>query len=164
VTHLDEALAPAAQGERIEVQPSLDGATIARLVDDGHVGALELLDASKGAPVGEPIWLYNRRPTPPVIDARRTAQGRPPLLSEVYTSQRSPEEAPPPAATVTLAWDGDRVSVTIDGELWAVASRREGTGWSKLIVLAGRHGRPMHDLDRGEHRQTITLPDPQETR
>jgi hypothetical protein len=126
--------------------PSPDGATVARLVDDGHVGALMVEQAASGALRIEPLWLYNRGSTPPVVDPRRPAQGRPPLLSEVYTTQRSPEEAPPPTAGAEFSWEGDRVSLSFEGELWAVADLGEGCGWSKLIDLASRHGRPLREL------------------
>lgn len=145
---LDEALATGGERARVEESRSPDGAAIARLVDDGHVGALVVLHASTGALRMEPLWLFNRGATPPVVDPRRPAQGRPPLLSEVYTSQRSPEEAPPPAAAAAFSWEGDRVALSLDGELWAVADLAEGCGWSKLIDLASRHGRPLRELSR----------------
>jgi hypothetical protein len=61
---------------------------------------------------------------------------------------------------VGLFWEGERVRVTLDEELWAVADATEGRGWSKLIVLAGRFGRPLRELEEGAGLGAAPTPPP----
>jgi len=144
---LDSTLATPSEEIRVVEGASPQGQVVARFIDDGQVGALHLIRASDGAQLCDPIWLFNRRPTPPIIDTRRlTTVGRAPLLSEVYTDQRTPSEAPE-AGRAELFWEGDRVSLVLDGELWAVGDAAEACGWSRMIALAGRFGRPFYELE-----------------
>jgi hypothetical protein len=160
---LDSALTPSEEDLNVQDCSSPDGAVIARFVDDGQVGALHLITAQDAMPICDPIWIYNRRPAPPIIDARRLESlGTSPLLSEVYTSQRSPAEVPEDPA-IELAWDGSRVRLALDGELWAVGDSNERCGWSKLIILANRFGRPLHELDMGERLETVRAPSPRDS-
>lgn len=145
---LDAALdVPAPTGPLVESERA-DGDVVVHLVDDGVVGALLLLDRARQAPLSDPIWLYNRRPTPPILDLRRlTQRGLAPLLSVVYTAQRQPSEAPQTPAPA-FSWEGATVKLELDGVLWAVLDTASGVGWSRLITRRGRFGRPLNELEQ----------------
>lgn len=144
---LDAALTPDPESLRIIESVSPSKAILARFEDDGEVGALHLRSKEGSRALCDPLWLYNRRSSPPILDLRRLSKlGRPPLLSEVYTSQRSADEAPE-AKNVEFEWESDVLRLILDGELWAVADPTSRRSWSKLITLAGRFGRPLDEVD-----------------
>jgi len=139
---LDAAATREAGDVRSETSTSPDGKLEARFERDGRAAYLHVRDAGKASLICEPVWVYNVMPTPPLLDLRCLDEGVLPLLSQVQTSQRGPHEAPA-AGMLELRWDADRVTLVIDGEPWAVVDASQQRGWSRLITLPNRFGRPL---------------------
>ncbi len=140
-TLLDSALESSPSGLQAQQSDAPDGSFKARFVDDGRVAYLHVVEAESKEPVIDPVWLYNRLPTPPLLDDRCLADGLMPLMSQIYTDQRDPTEAPK-AKRVELIWEPEGVTATIDGEVWARVDLGRSLATSKLITLPSPYGHP----------------------
>jgi hypothetical protein len=149
---LDAALKPARSGLRAEENTSPDGAYKARFIDDGRVAYLQVNETTEKATVVGPIWLYNRLLTPPVLDLRPREEGLLPLMSQVFTNQRTPNEAPQ-AKQIRFRWEGGTLLLVLDGVIWARVDLEQRLGWSRLITLPNQYGRPWKEEPAGETSQ-----------
>jgi len=138
---LDSALEASPTGVRTEESSSPDGMFQARFLDDGRVAYLQVHTIGEPGILLSPVWLYNRLPTPPLLDPRCSQEGLLPLMSQVYTEQRSSREAPA-ADQIAFIWSPRGVTLELDGEVWASVDIQGLRGWSKLIILPSRLGRP----------------------
>lgn len=154
---LDAAYAAERGLVRTQESSSPDGQLKARFELDGRTGYLHLLVTETSSPACDPVWLFNMLPTPPLLEPRCLEGDLLPLMSEVQTFQRHPDEVPS-KGKVEFLWEEDRVTLTLDGQPWGHADASQGRGWSRLLALPCRHGLPWLQPNNEE---TLREPKPE---